>query len=393
MKKKILFVMNNLNCGGAEKALVSLLQVIDYEAYEVDLFLFKHEGLFLSQVPGSVNLLAEPKEYRFFDMSFPKALMQSVKMMRPDIFFSRIAQAYIFKTEKSVSIREQKFWKYLSRCLKNQPKKYDLAVGYLQRGPNYYCIDKVNATKKTGFVHNDYEKLGMDIDIDRPYLMAFDKIFTVSESCESILHKIFPDLGNKVEVMYNIVSPDTIRSLSVQPLNLPKSGHTIVSVGRLSPQKGYEFAVEACKLLKDAGFSVKWYILGEGEERKKLEGLITQYGLENDFILEGIIENPYPYLKAADVYVQTSRFEGKSIAIDEAKILCKPIVITNFDTAKDQISHGINGLITEMNGKAAAEGIMKIFNDRVLVEKLVANLSQEHLGNEQERDKLFDMLK
>ncbi len=393
MKKKILFVMNNLNCGGAEKALVSLMQNIDYSNYEVDLYLFKHEGLFLKQIPNEVTLLKAPLEYAFFDMPFFKALLLALKIGRLDIFFGRIGVTFVYKSRNSASAKEQKAWNYISRCIPKMKKKYDLSVGYLQRMPNYFCVDKTNAVKKVGFIHNDYEKLKMDISIDSYYMNKLDAILTVSETCKAILIKTFPQHINKIAVMFNIVSPKTILSLSNETVVLDPVLKTIVTVGRLNKQKGYELAIEACGILKKQGIAVKWYVLGDGEERVALEMLIIEHDVEESFILLGIIENPYPYIKQADVYLQTSRFEGKSIAIDEAKILDKPIVVTNFETVFDQIETEVNGLIVSMIPEEIAKGIKRVFEETTLRDKLVANLKKEKKGNESEMKVFYSLFK
>jgi glycosyltransferase involved in cell wall biosynthesis len=392
MKKKILFVMNNLNCGGAEKALISLLQTINYTKYEVDLYLFKHEGVFLSQIPKEVFLLPEPAEYKFFDMSFKKAIIESLKMGRFDIIRARIAMTIIYKSKNSISIKEQKAWKYISNCIPKLKKKYDLAVGYLQRTPNYFCVDNTDAKVKVGFVHNDYEKLKMDSTIDAYYINKMQKVFTVSETCKEILIDFFPQFSNKFDVMYNIVSPKTIISLSNEDIKIDSNIKTIVTVGRLNKQKGYELAIEACSILKKRGLKFQWLVLGDGEERNGLELLISKFDVKDCFILKGIIENPYPYIKLASVYVQPSRFEGKSIAIDEAKILQKPIVVTNFSTAKDQITNEVNGLIVDMNALSLAEGILKMDVETDLKNKLISNLASEPMGNESEIEKIYEIV-
>lgn len=166
----------------------------------------------------------------------------------------------------------------------------------------------------------------------------------------------------------------------------------ILSVGRLHYQKGFEMAIESCKKLIDKGYKIKWNIIGEGEEREQLTNLIKANKLENNFKLLGLKSNPYPYIKQADIYAQTSKFEGKSIAIDEAKILNKPILVTDFSTAKDQIDNEINGLIVDMKPEAIAEGIERLIKDTELKGKLVSNLSKEKLGTEEEIYKLYDIL-
>ncbi|MFD0682128.1 MULTISPECIES: glycosyltransferase [unclassified Paenibacillus] len=393
MKKKVLFVINNLSCGGAEKALISLLETMDYTEYEVDLFLFEHTGLFLGKIPDQVNLLKEQREYRYYDMPVKHAVLDCLKRGRVNMALSRIRAGYIYKTEKKRVRCQQRVWKYISKSLKNIDQSYDIAVGYLEKNPIYFCIDKVKATKKIGFIHNDYDKLGMDPYLDQAYFEQLDHLVTVSEECGNILKKRFPMYERKVKIMYNIVSPAAIHNLSLEKTDI--SDHTIklVSVGRLNDQKGFTLAIEACRELVQNGYNVKWYVIGEGEERGKLEQLIEDNGLQGIFNLLGNKENPYPYIKAADIYVQPSRFEGKSIAVDEAKILHKPIVVTNFNTAKDQINDKENGLIVEMNPRSVFEGIKALIDDEPLREHFKANLSKEKLGTESEIHKLYALFK
>lgn len=395
MKKKILFVINNLNCGGAEKALISLLETIDYSKYDVDLLLFKQEGVFMSKIPNKVNLLPAPGNYKYFDMSVKKAILESIKKFRFDVAFARVGSVYIFKTEKSKAVLEQRVWKYLSKGIDKLDTEYDVAIGYLEKNPVYFCADKVKAKRKIGWIHNDYEKLGMNKDIDNKYFRKLDYIFTVSEECLNVLEKVFPQYKYKFRLMNNIVSVETIRKLSLEEVSDVKFSDeniNIVSVGRLNYQKGFEMAIEACAILKKKGYRVNWNVIGEGEDRLKLQKLIKDLNIENEFKLLGIRENPYPYIKQSDIYVQPSRFEGKSIAIDEAKILCKPIVVTNFSTVTDQIKNELNGLICDMNSEKLANQIEKLINNNELKDSLINNLMKDNLGNKEEINKLYDVI-
>ncbi len=384
--------MNNLKVGGAEKALVSLLQTIDYSAYDVDLFLFEHQGLFLKSVPAEVKLLPPPENYRYFEMPLAKAVAELIKNGNLRLAFARILFGYIYKTVKIQSQCEQRSWRFLSQAFPRLDDKYQAAIGYLEKRPNYFCIDKVEAAVKIGFIHNDYDKLQMLTEIDLPYFEKFDKVLTISEQCEAILKINFPTVSDKFGVMYNIVSPPALRKLSHEPVDFGKKGITLVSVGRLNAQKGFDIAIDAMKIMIDQGHDMYWYVLGEGEERSRLEQKIESLGLGQRFILLGIRENPYPYIAAADIYVQPSRFEGKSIAIDEAKILGKPIVVTDFPSITDQISHGQNGWIVEMTPGSIASGIALIATDDEIRGELRSNLSREKLGTQHEIDKLYALI-
>lgn len=363
--------------------MISLLQTIDHSRYDVDLLLFKAEGMFLTNVPKKVNILDPPVYFDLFDMSFRQALASSLKKGRLDIAINRMRAGLVFRTEKNRAKCEQRVWKYISKSIPKLPLKYDVAIGYLEKNPIYYCVEKVKADIKIGFIHNDYVKLGMDPDIDMPYLEKLDQIVTVSEHCVRVLQEQFLLLAEKVKLMHNIVSAQMIRKLSMDEIeiNVYNEETIILSIGRLNVQKGFDLALEACRQLKKNNFKIKWYVIGEGEERANLERLIQQYRLQDTFILLGLKENPYPYLRLADIYVQPSRFEGKSIAIDEAKITHKPIVVTNFSTVTDQINHGKSGLIVEMNVESLVCGIVKLMEDEKLRKQMIRNLVMEELDN------------
>lgn len=392
MKKKLLFIIPNLNSGGAEKALLSLLQTLDFDKYEVDLLLFKKEGIFLNQLPKEVHLLPEPKNYSYFDMPLVKAVTELITKLKFKVLFYRLAAIYIYKTEKTPTVREQKVWSFMKNALYNLDKEYDVAIGYLQKTANYFCIDKVKATKKIGFVHNDYRMLQLDKTIDEPYFRKFDSIVTISEVCESILKEEFPQFSDKISLMYNISSPKSIRKMAEAKVEIDTSVPTIVTVGRLNDQKGLDIAIDACKILIDKGHQLKWYIVGEGNLRPNLERQIAENNLQANFILLGLKENPYPYVHQATIYAQPSRFEGKSIAIDEAKILHKPILVTNFPSAKDQIEHLVNGYVVEINAQSIADGIATLLTDKEIANTLVLNLQKESLGTESEIEKMYQLM-
>lgn len=384
--------MNNLRVGGAEKALISLLQTFNYSLYNVDLLLFKKEGLFLNQVPKEVKILDEPKEYKFFDMSFSKAILNALKLLRFDIVINRIAMVFLFKTENNVAVREQKLWKFLGKCLSPISKKYDMAIGFLEKTPNYFCADKVTATVKIGFINNDYEKLEMNPKLDYNCFNKLNYIATVSDECLAALQRNFPNYLDKLLVIGNISTPRLILKLADETIQPLHSGLKLITLGRLAPQKGYDLLVEAAYILKQKNINFKWYILGIGELQNELNSQIAKYDLQNEIIFLGLKENPYPYIKQANFYIQPSRFEGKSLAIDEAKILKKPIIVTNFSTAKDQIISEENGLIVAMNPEAIASGIIKLQSDLELQTKLIFNLSNEKMGNESEIEKIYALI-
>ncbi|WBW98956.1 glycosyltransferase [Oceanirhabdus sp. W0125-5] len=395
MKKNLLFVIPSLCAGGAEKSLVNLLNQVDYNLYNVDLFFLKHDGIFVEFIPEHVQVLSLPESYKLFALPLNKSIMKFLLKGNISLAYNRLMFALKNRNKKNISLREQYNWKHLKKSLEEINKTYDAAIGFLEKTSVYFCVDKVNATKKIGWIHIDYDKLGMNPDFDIKYFKKLNNIVTVSEECANILKEKFPSEKEKIDVVYNIVSPTMINIMASQDnrdvYNKGKDEIVIISVGRLHYQKGFEMAIEACKILKERGNKIKWNIIGEGEEREKLTNLIKVNKLEDNFKLLGLKANPYPFIKQADIYAQTSKFEGKSIALDEAKILKKPIVVTNYSTAKDQINDDVDGIIVDMQPDAIADGIEKLIKDISLRNKLTNNLAQLKLGTEEEINKLYKL--
>lgn len=393
MKKNLLFVIPSLIAGGGQKSLVNLLYQLDYDKYNVDLFLFSKTGVFIHSLPDEVNILNCSSNYRKFTSGLKNSLEQFIKCGQLSLAYSRLMFMVMNRLIKSSAISEQYTWKFQSKSLDVLDKEYDAAIGFLEKSPIYFIVDKVKAKRKIGWIHTNYSQSGMDHRFDNPYFKQLDHIVTVSEKCGRSLEDTFHHLRNKIKVIYNIVSPRTIYHLSTQEiLESYDGGYTnIVTVARLSSEKGIDMAIGACKHLLTRGYKVRWYVVGDGQEKANLQKMIEAAGLRNNFILLGIKDNPYPYIEKADIYVQPSRYEGKSIAIDEAKILHKPIVVTNYETAKDQIQHGVNGIVAAMNEEGISSGIEAIISDKSLRDTLVSSLHAEKLGTEEEIHKLYEI--
>ncbi len=395
MKKNILFVIPSLHAGGGEKSLINLLNQIDYDLYNVDLFLFNKSGLFINSLPKPVKILELQDTYKIFTQDLDISIKTFISNFKFNLVYYRIMFTIKNRFIKDKSKAEQYTWKYISKSIAALEKEYDVSIGYLEKSSIYFIVDKVKSKKKIGWIHTNYENSGMDENFDRPYFKKLNNLVTVSKECANSLKVKFPEIKQKISIIYNIVSPKLINELSNRDINndfIIEDGYiNIITVARLSYEKGIDLAINACKLLKSEGYKVRWYVLGDGSEKSKLEELILSNNLEDNFRLLGIKENPYPYIKKADIYVQPSRYEGKSIAIDEAKILHKPVVVTNYETAKDQIKHNENGVIVEMNDESLYQGIVSVINDVNLQNKLIYNLSNENLGTESEIYKLYDI--
>lgn len=395
MKKNILFIINHLVCGGAEKSLISLLETLDYSKYNVDLFLFKHQGLFMNKLPKDVNLLPEPSNYKYFDMPIKSASIELLKNRDFKTAFNRGVLGYFAKTEHNGAIMEQKFWRFLATSINELSKQYDVAIGYQEKNPIYFCVDHVNAKTKIGWIHTDYNKLGISPEKDKKYFSKLDYLVTVSEDLVAILQAQFPENKAKIKCIHNIISSSMIHKMSLEQVEFKKEDDdsiSLISVGRLAKEKGHDITLEALHILINKGYNLIWYVIGEGNVKPKLEKSIRENKLDDRVIFLGLKENPYSYIRKADIFVQTSRYEGKSISINEAKILAKPIVITDFETATSHIQHNYNGIIAEMDALSIANELERLILDEDVKNKLIINLKKEDLGTENEIDKLYELI-
>ena len=363
MKKKILFVIPNLGAGGAEKSLINLLNSFDFNTYEVDLLLTHKSGIFLEMVPKEVNILDVPKYYDIFSKQLFVALKGLVSSGRLDLFFYKTLFTINNRLQRNKLKAEQNNWKFVKYFFADIEKEYDTAIGYLEKTSNYIVIDCIKAKNKIGYIHNDYNAMGMSPKVDNYFFGKLKFIVTVSEECVLSLRKTFPQYEKKIKLIKNFIPKKYLYDLSKeqQQEGLLNSKY-ILSIGRLTEQKAFDKAIEAFALLVEKYPDLEWLVLGEGNLRPQLEKQIEKNGLEGKFWLLGNRINPYPFIKNCIVYVQTSIFEGKSIAIDEAKIFAKPIVVTNYPSAKDQIADGESGLIAEMNPQDIADKVESLMS-------------------------------
>lgn len=395
MKKKLLFVIPSLALGGAEKSFVNLLNALNYEHYEVDVFLFVKSGEFLSLLPKEVNVLAISDDFSSFSQPFFSSIFRFLKRGRIDLAFFRLMFVVGNTLAKNPSISEQMTWKYLKHFFPKIEKKYDVAIGYLEKSSNYFVVDRTLATQKIGWVHTDLKALKLDFEFEEKYLRKLDKIITVSDVLVEKLQHYFPKIQEKFYRVENINSAKIINELAHQPQVIMDENDeffNIIFVGRLVKEKALHLAIEALEILLKNNHRVRLYLVGDGNKKEELKALAIEKNISEYVIFLGVQSNPYPLINAADLFLMTSIFEGKSIALEEAKILKKPIVVTNFSTASEQIIDGETGLIAEMKPEDVAQKIERIILNEDFRIGLVENLSRENLGNEEEVQKFYDII-
>ena len=385
--KKVLFVIYSLGFGGAERSLVNLLHELPKDRYEVDLLMFQRKNGFLQQVPAWVNILETPEAAAKLYGPLKKAGKYALPKGAGKLF-----SLLLRRTRKSQAAWR---WKHVfTRLIPDLEKCYDVAVAYVGSEIQYYVADHVRADRKIVFIHNDYRTAGYSSKDDEPYFAKMDAIVSISKGCVDVLKEEFPQYAEKMMYLENITSSAVVRERAMESVPEEYEGdvHHILSVGRLWPQKGFDYAIDAAALLKKAGVPFRWYVVGEGSLRDELEKQLADNDLQEEFRLLGTRSNPYPYMQGCDVLVQSSRYEGKSVVLDEAKMLCKPIVATAYPTVADQVADGKEGIVVEMSAQGVAEGVMRMLQDKTLREGIVAYLSAHEYGNQAEVEKYMKLL-
>lgn len=398
--KKILIVINTMGHAGAETALLELLRHIEPKEYEVSLYVLMAQGEMVRELPDYVKLLNTcyddssvlGKEGRVhMRKKVLKAMFARGTVFRLMPYLIKNLAAMIGKGEV---LLDKLLWRVLSDGGERCSAHYDLAVAYLEGGSAYYVADHVDADTKAAFLHVDYGRAGYTRALDRDCYLKFDKVFSVSEEVREAFLKVYPECGERADIFHNLINQDAIREKAKLSGGFEDDyeGLRILTVGRLTAQKAFEVSIEAMKLLKERGVKARWYVLGEGNQRSFLEEEIRRFHLEKDFLLLGAVQNPYPYMAQTDIYVHASRFEGKSIAIQEAQTLGCAILVSDCSGNREQVNSGIDGMMCGFTAQEISQGIQELLQDEALRRRLGTAASKKRFTDESEIEKLLRLV-
>lgn len=398
--KSILIVINTLGHAGAEVALLELCRHFDPAEYEISLYVLMGQGEMIHKLPDYVKV----KNVQYDDSSvLSSAGKKHMIKQVMKAFFTRgsgwknlsYLVGNLWDMLRHGRVQADKLlWRVLSDGGQLFEEHYDLAVAYLEGGSTYYVTDHVKAERKAAFVHVDYNRAGYTRKLDRDCYLKLDKIFPVSDEVKAAFLETYPECADRTEVFHNLIDQEGIRRRALEGTGFTDDykGIRILSVGRLTAQKAYEISIRAMELLKKQGVQTRWYVLGEGNQRGKLETLIAQAGLQEDFCLLGAKENPYPYMKEADIYVHASRFEGKSIAIQEAQTLGCAMVVSDCSGNREQVINGVDGILKPLTPENISDGIVELIRDEAFRKRLGENARKKKLTDESEMQKLFSLI-
>ena len=400
-KPRIFINMHYMELGGAERALLGLLNALDTDKVDVDLFLNQHTGEFLPLIPDKINLLPERRGYNAIERPVKEILKEGQFFIAMGRYLGRKQynkyHATLVGNEKWLDASSFHYAMHGVEPFLPSLKglgEYDLAISFLH--PHNIVLNKVRAKKKIAWIHTDYSMIHVNVEMELSVWEGFDYIASISPDCTRSFLTKFPSLESKIIQIENILSPEFIRQqaeLEDVSGDMPHRYLNLLSVGRYHHAKNYDNVPDIARRIVEMGHdNLRWYIIGFGMGGSLIRQKIQEAGMQEHVILLGKKKNPYPYIKACNIYVQPSRYEGKSVTVREAQVLCKPVIVTNYPTAKSQIQDGIDGLIVPLDNVGCAQGIAKVLENKGLQESIAKYLASHDYGNEQEVKKIYALL-
>ena len=393
--KDILIVSDSLNMGGLEKCLINVCDNLDYDKYDVDLYLFNEGRTLIDKLNKNVNLLPDSPYYKdVYNTSVFKSIKTLLKKGKFTFALYRLARFLRIRFKDNEYRKSD--WKIMRKTMLSIDKKYDIAIGFAEGTAGYYVANCVQADVKVGWVHTDLKEVSHNRKLDQQTFEKLDRIATVSQNSLNSLIELHPNCKDKFVCIHLpiLMDYDDMVARSVEPncMDNDKDAVKILSVGRLVELKGFHLCVEPCKRLIDEGFNVKWYIAGEGDYRSAIETLIKEHHMENYFILLGNCPNPYSYIRSADICVQPSSYEGFSLSVIEGKFFKKPMVVTDIPSNMEMIKNEHNGLIVKRNSDEIYKAVRRLVSDEDLRKRLAQTPALVEISNKkvmQEFENLF----
>lgn len=394
--KRILIFSHAMELGGAERVLLGLLEAIDTTRCDVDLFLMRHEGELLKDIPAKIHLLPEIPQYAC--LAVP--IMNVLKRGQFGVAFGRLlgkkkakqrCKALDVTGENDIALEYSH--KYTERFMPNiGDGTYDLAISFLT--PHYFVRDKVQAKKKIAWIHTDYSKVAVDCESQLSMWSAYDQIISISAQVSKAFLSVFPELSGKVVLLPHFMPIEYIRRKAGEEWEAfwESDCVNLLSIGRFCNAKNFDNVPDICKRIRESGSNVRWYLIGYGGDEPLIRQKIAEAGMEEYVVILGKKENPYPYIRACDLYVQPSRYEGKCVSVMEAQILGKPVVITDYPTSGSQLENGVDGVIVPLDNRGCAEGIVKLLKDPAKMKQLQRNCAKRDYSNSREIEELYALM-
>ena len=402
MKSRVFIAIHYMHLGGAETSLIGLLQSLDPKKVDIDLFVYSHEGEMMKLIPDYVNLLPENTAWSMFEKPMKEVLRRGYLR----VFFARMRAK--LRMKQYVKNHQPQDGSAIMGYVGEEVSKvlpdlhhlgtYDLAISFLT--PHNFVLEHVSAKKKICWIHTDYTHIDVNAALELPVWSGYDHVISISEDVTKTFLQVFPSLKDKIIEIENILSPDYVRQRSglitseeiQKEMPVDCDCLNLLTIGRFSEAKKLEEIPAICRGIVEAGVNVRWYIIGYGGSDEYIRREIEREGMHERVFLLGKKSNPYPYIKACDWYIQPSRYEGKSVVVREAQMLCKPVIVTNYPTAPSQIRHGVDGMIVPMDIPSCVAKMVETLKDNSLRASIVEYLESHDYGNMSEVEKVYALI-
>lgn len=388
-KQKVIIVCNNLATGGIQKALINLLNEINNQ-YDITLFLFSDCGDYRDKIPNTLKVIRANSYLKLLGISQRESkkvgmfhyILRAILVVWTRIFNNSLPIRFLLLTEAKL-------------------KDYDIAISYVHSSPdkvfyggcNEFVLTKIDASKKCAFIHSDFLNFGGNTEKNKKIYKEFNCVATVSEGCKSQFIKAIPELINKTYTVRNCHDYiDIIREAYNTPIEYDSEIFNIVTVARLSEEKGIIRTIDIINQLVKSGYKVCWHLIGDGSQRNKIENIITDYGLEGKIVLYGNQKNPYKYMLNADLFLLPSYHEAAPMVFDEAMCIGLPILTTRTISAIEMIEKQNAGWVCENSLEGIKEKICYIIDNRKELCRIKNNLKRQNFNNEKAIEQLNNVL-
>lgn len=380
---KIIITMHYMELGGAETALLGLLEALTQRGVQVDLFVYAHRGELMAHIPDAVNVLPQIPVYADIESPMTTALRHGHVRLVLARLKARLAHRRHVRTLAAPPQNDASIFQYVGNAVSpvlpdiNPGVCYDLCISFMT--PHNIAADHVRARRRVAWIHADYASQYNDTAAELDAWSRFDRIVSISPAVTRSFVSVFPTLADRIVEVENILPRHYIATRLGQDSQSPEFRPVAVkllSVGRLCYAKNFDNIPGIARLLVERhGLDIQWIIIGDGGDRGLIEQRIAQAGVSDRVHLVGKKDNPYPYIAACDIYVQPSRTEGKSITVREAQMLGRPVVIANYTTAASQVSDGVDGLIADGDNDSLARAIARLCDDGTLRDTITRNIA------------------
>lgn len=388
-KLSILLMIDNMKIGGIQKNMLNLLNEL-HSKYELTLCIFNPVGEYMSLIPQDVKVIKINSAFRYLGMSNTEAKGKLTSFIGRSFYYF-IMRLFGNKTMYKLMLKTQQ-----------NLGKYDFAISGMQgavagvfySGCNEVILERVEASVKAAYIHCDYILSGIDNPYNRSVYRKFDKVLVPNQSNYNQLVSVLPDIKSKIRIVNNFCNyQEVLEKAEMNSVVYDNTKVNIVTVARISPEKGVDRAINVFERLKNEGYSFTYHVVGGGGNYDELCTLVKEHNLSEYIFLHGYDSNPYRYIKNANFFLLPSRNEAAGLVIDEARSLGVPVLSTKTVAAEETLSLHNCGWVCENSDEGVYFGIKKLLDDVSIIQEKHKSLSEKKADNSIPAKQFDEMLR